>query len=47
MLFHFVDWNSIDREIENSTLARVDMEFLSEFSTQYLTSERSERVSYQ
>ena len=35
-----------DIYIENNTWARGDMEFLFECSTRYLTSERSERVSY-
>ena len=32
--------------IENNTWARVDMEFLFEWLTRWLTSERSERVRY-
>ena len=34
------------RDIEDITCPRVDMNFIFEWSTRYLTSERSERVRY-
>ena len=37
---------AIIRVIEDITCPRVDMNFIFEWSTQYLTSERSERVRY-
>ena len=35
------------RDIEDITCPRVDINFIFEWSTRYLTSERSERVRYQ
>ena len=37
---------SLRKEIEDITCPRVDMNFIFEWSTRYLTSERSERVRY-
>ena len=40
------DLKNIGKEIEDITCPRVDMNFIFEWSTRYLTSERSERVRY-
>ena len=39
-------FNSKFKDIEDITCPRVDMNFIFEWSTRYLTSERSERVRY-
>ena len=43
---HFVKGDKDSKDIEDITCPRVDMNFIFEWSTRYLTSERSERVRY-
>ena len=43
---HHLSDPTTDHDIEDITCPRVDMNFIFEWSTQYLTSERSERVRY-